>query len=73
MSTKQQMAQVIAELPESASLEEAFDRLYKAFKDKLRREARPRKLGVLVGQVRMADDFDAPLPDSVLAEFEGGQ
>ena len=67
------MAQIIAELPESASLEEAFDRLYKAFKEKLRQEAKPRKLGVLVGQVRMANDFDAPLPESVLAEFERGQ
>jgi prevent-host-death family protein len=28
--------------------------------------------GVLAGKVRVADDFDAPLPDSVVAAFEGG-
>lgn len=30
-----------------------------------------RKLGVLKGRVRVARDFDAPLPDEVLADFEG--
>lgn len=27
--------------------------------------------GALKGQIRIADDFDAPLPDDVLAGFEG--
>ncbi len=39
MSAKQQLAEAIATLPESTSLEEAFERLYAAFKEKLRREA----------------------------------
>jgi prevent-host-death family protein len=30
-----------------------------------------RKFGVLKGTVRIAEDFDAPLPDNVLASFEG--
>ena len=30
-----------------------------------------RGLDLLVGQVWMADDFDAPLPADVLASFEG--
>jgi prevent-host-death family protein len=30
-----------------------------------------RKLGILAGHVRMADDFDAPLPEKILAAFEG--
>ena len=30
------------------------------------------RFGVLAGKVRVADDFDAPLPDSVVAAFEGG-
>jgi prevent-host-death family protein len=30
-----------------------------------------RPLGFLQGQVWMADDFDAPLPDDLLALFEG--
>jgi prevent-host-death family protein len=29
------------------------------------------KFGVLKGKVRIAADFDAPLPDEVLAGFEG--
>lgn len=29
------------------------------------------RFGVLKGKVKVADDFDAPLPDAVLAEFEG--
>lgn len=32
---------------------------------------RPIKFGVLKGKLRVADDFDSPLPDDVLAEFEG--
>ena len=30
-----------------------------------------RPLGYLQGQIHMADDFDAPLPDDLLALFEG--
>jgi prevent-host-death family protein len=30
------------------------------------------RFGVLKGKVKVAEDFDAPLPDKVLAEFEGG-
>jgi len=30
-----------------------------------------RKLGALIGKVRMAKNFDAPLPDDVLETFEG--
>lgn len=32
----------------------------------------PRRVfGILTGQIRIADDFDAPLPDDVLKSFEG--
>lgn len=31
----------------------------------------PRKLGLLRGRIRVAKDFDAPLPADVLAAFEG--
>ena len=31
----------------------------------------PRKLGALRGKVRVAADFDAPLPKEILALFEG--
>lgn len=31
---------------------------------------RPIRFGVLKGKVRIAADFDAPLPDDVLARFE---
>jgi prevent-host-death family protein len=34
-------------------------------------QRRPRKLGLLDGQLRIPDDFNAPLPDAVLAAFEG--
>ena len=30
-----------------------------------------RKPGILKGKIKIADDFDAPLPDDVLASFEG--
>ncbi|MBI0327861.1 type II toxin-antitoxin system Phd/YefM family antitoxin [Burkholderia plantarii] len=30
-----------------------------------------RRFDGLKGKIRIADDFDAPLPDDVLAEFEG--
>jgi prevent-host-death family protein len=29
------------------------------------------QFGVLKGKVKVADDFDAPLPDEILSEFEG--
>lgn len=34
-------------------------------------QSKPIRFGVLQGKVRIADDFDAPLPDAVLAAFEG--
>ena len=33
--------------------------------------ARPRRLGVLAGEVEIDDDFDAPLPPEEIARFEG--
>ena len=30
-----------------------------------------RKFGVLKGKIRISRDFDAPLPDDVLREFDG--
>lgn len=32
-----------------------------------------RRPGAWRGRVRIAKDFDAPLPDAVLASFEGGE
>jgi prevent-host-death family protein len=37
----------------------------------LKQEKRPYKLGLLEGKGWIADDFDAPLPDDLLAQFEG--
>jgi prevent-host-death family protein len=34
---------------------------------------RPRKPGLWKGKVWIADDFDAPLPEDILAGFEGGK
>jgi prevent-host-death family protein len=34
-------------------------------------EGARRELGVLSGKAWIADDFDDPLPDDVLADFEG--
>ena len=31
------------------------------------------KFGVLKGKVKAAEDFDAPLPEELLSEFEGNQ
>ena len=31
----------------------------------------PRKLGILAGKLHVPDDFDDPLPDDILADFEG--
>jgi prevent-host-death family protein len=33
---------------------------------------RPIRFGGLKGKIQIADDFDAPLPPEVLAEFEDG-
>lgn len=30
-----------------------------------------RRLGLLAGRAHIPDDFDAPLPDEILGEFEG--
>jgi prevent-host-death family protein len=35
------------------------------------KEKGPRKLGKLKGKLKVPADFDAPLPDDVLAAFEG--
>lgn len=32
---------------------------------------RPVRIGLMKNQIRIAKDFDAPLPDEVLAAFEG--
>ena len=37
------------------------------------RRRTPRKLGALRGKIRVTADFDAPLPEEVLALFEGGR
>lgn len=34
---------------------------------------RRKQLGLLRGKIRISADFDAPLPDAVLAAFEGRQ
>jgi prevent-host-death family protein len=39
---------------------------------KLEPEKRPIRFGGLKGKIWVADDFDAPLPPEVLAEFEDG-
>jgi prevent-host-death family protein len=33
---------------------------------------KPRRLGALQGKIRVAADFDAPLPNDLLVLFEGG-
>jgi prevent-host-death family protein len=33
----------------------------------------PRKLGLLAGRFTVPDDFDAPLPEELVAKFEGGE
>lgn len=30
-----------------------------------------RRLGVLKGKIKIADDFDTPLPEDILSSFEG--
>lgn len=34
-------------------------------------ESGPRRPGILRGRMQVADDFDAPLPEELLAAFEG--
>jgi len=34
-------------------------------------KVRPKKLGLLKGRIKVPDDFNAPLPPEVLADFEG--
>ena len=38
----------------------------------LETKKRPIRFGGLKGKIQIADDFDAPLPPEVLAEFEDG-
>lgn len=38
----------------------------------LAKPAGRRRLGLLSGKMVVPDDFDAPLPEDVLASFEGG-
>ncbi|HUH62153.1 MAG TPA: type II toxin-antitoxin system Phd/YefM family antitoxin [Terracidiphilus sp.] len=38
---------------------------------RLKEPKRPIRLGLLEGKGWIADDFDAPLPESILEEFEG--
>jgi antitoxin (DNA-binding transcriptional repressor) of toxin-antitoxin stability system len=37
----------------------------------IRPATRPKTLGLLEGQIVVPDDFNAPLPDSVIAQFDG--
>jgi hypothetical protein len=53
MSVKQQLAEAVAALPESVSMEEAFARLYRAFQAK---------------QERLAADAEPPPPRKVIEE-----
>lgn len=32
---------------------------------------KPRRIGVLKGKIKIAEDFDAPLPEDILRSFEG--
>jgi len=31
----------------------------------------PRRMGLLKGKIKIAEDFDAPLPEEILRQFEG--
>lgn len=72
MSSKQRLADAIAELPDSVTIEEAVERLYRAFKLKLARDEQQRKTpstpvrrrpGSAKGVLHLSADFDAPLSD----------
>jgi prevent-host-death family protein len=39
----------------------------------IKNEEKERPLGFARGEIWIADDFDAPLPDDLLAEFYGGE
>lgn len=39
----------------------------------LQKTQRPRKPGLWKGAVWIADDFDSPLPEEILAGFQGGE
>jgi len=39
----------------------------------LRAFDKPRQPGALAGRLKMADDFDAPLPESIASAFRGEQ
>jgi hypothetical protein len=75
MSTKQQLEDAIAALPDSLSLEEAVERLYQAFKRNqmisqgAAAAKRPaRRPGSAKGLLQLQPDFDAPLAD--FAEYQ---
>lgn len=73
MSAKRELAELVESLPESASVEEAFLRVYQAFREKLHRQAAPVGAGVLAGQVqdgRLRVDEPCPLPDGTVVPLE---
>lgn len=37
----------------------------------IKKEKPKRKFGVLKGKIKIAKDFDAPLPENILNDFEG--
>ena len=39
---------------------------------RLEPERKPIVFGLLKGKIHVADDFDAPLPDDIMADFEAG-
>lgn len=39
----------------------------------LREAVRKIQFGLMQGEVEIAENFDAPLPESVMASFEGGE
>lgn len=41
--------------------------------ERVRISAEPRKPGRLKGRIRIAPDFDEPLPDEILTAFRGGR
>lgn len=61
--SKKQLAEAIESLPESSSLEEAFERLYRAFKQKLRRDHSNPSMHGRVREGRLKIDEPINLPD----------
>ena len=57
-------AEIIVLFPTAVPAEEDLAR---------RAEARRRMFGRLRGQATIAEDFDAPLPEEILKDFEGGE